>query len=188
MESQSDLLRYLIDAFEQLAIPYAIVGSIGSMAYGEPRSTRDIDLVVELKPKDVPRLRLSFPAPDFYLDEAHARSVVRTGGLFNIIHPASGFKLDIYVPADEIEERQVKRARILPALPDRSARFSPPEELILKKLQFCAMGGSDKHLRDIAAMLQISPEQIDHAYVTREAARLGLGELWEAVVRRVEES
>jgi hypothetical protein len=187
MDSQSDLLRYLIDAFERIGVRYAIAGSVGAMAYGEPRSTRDIDLVVDLRPRDVSRLKETFPAPEFYFDETLARSVARKGGLFNIIHPASGFKLDIYVPTDEIEERQVENARLLPALPDRSARFSPPEELILKKLQFCAMGGSDKHLRDIAAMLQISPDEIDRGYVSAQAARHGLTDLWEAVVRRVEE-
>jgi hypothetical protein len=187
LETQADLLRYLIDAFEQLGIRYAIAGSVASMAYGEPRSTRDIDLVVDLRPKDVPRLRQAFPAPDFYLDEAQARDVARNGGLFNIIHPHSGFKLDMYVPVDDAEERQLDRARVLPALPDRVAFFCAPEDLILKKLQYCSMGGSDKHLRDIAAMLQISPEQIDRDYVGREAAALGLSELWNAVVRRVDE-
>jgi hypothetical protein len=187
MDSQSELLRYLIDAFERIGVRYAIAGSVGAMAYGEPRSTRDIDLVVDLRPRDVPRLQQEFPAPAFYLDAALARSVAREGGMFNIIHPESGFKLDIYVPTDEIEERQVENAQLLPALPDRSAPFSPPEELILKKLQYCSQGGSDKHLRDIAAMLQISPEAIDQGYVAREADRHGLRELWDAVVRRVEE-
>jgi hypothetical protein len=126
------------------------------MAYGEPRSTRDIDIVVGLRPKDIARLRQHFPAPDFYFDEAKARSIARDGGLFNIIHPASGLKLDLYVPQDEIEQRQLEHARLLRALSDRDALFSPPEELILKKLQFCALGGSDKHLRNVAAMLQVS--------------------------------
>lgn len=188
MDSQSDLLRYVIDAFERVGARYAIAGSVGAMAYGEPRSTRDIDLVVDLRPAHVARLKEAFPAPEFYFDSTLARTVAREGGSFNIIHPASGFKLDLYIPTDEIEERQVENARRLPALPDRSAPFSPPEELILKKLHFCSMGGSDKHLRDIAAMLQISPDEIDREYVTREAEALGLRDLWDAVVRRVEEA
>ncbi len=187
MDSQSELLRYLIDAFEHLGTPYALVGSVASMVYGEPRSTRDIDLLADLHPRDVSRLRGRFPAPDFYLDEETARTVVREGGMFNIIHPESGFKLDIYIPTDEIERRQIERARVLPALADRQAPFSPPEELILKKLQYCAMGGSDKHLRDIAVMLRISSDTIDRDYVAREAERLGISRIWEEIVRRIQE-
>jgi hypothetical protein len=38
---QPELFRYTIDLLERLQITYFVVGSLASMAYGEPRSTLD---------------------------------------------------------------------------------------------------------------------------------------------------
>jgi hypothetical protein len=38
--------------------------------------------------------------------------------------------------------------------------------VIVKKPQFHAEGGSDKHLRDIASIVRISGSEIDRDYVT----------------------
>ncbi|MFM7243252.1 MAG: hypothetical protein ACKO40_03630, partial [Planctomycetaceae bacterium] len=51
--SQADLnpsqLMHLVAAFlEQHAIRYRVVGSLASMAYGEPRFTNDIDFLADI--------------------------------------------------------------------------------------------------------------------------------------------
>lgn len=45
---QSDLLRHLASTLERLEIPCFVTGSTASIAYGEPRFTNDIDVVVDL--------------------------------------------------------------------------------------------------------------------------------------------
>ena len=44
---QADLLRRAVEVLESQQVPYLVVGSFASMAYGEPRLTRDIDVVVD---------------------------------------------------------------------------------------------------------------------------------------------
>ncbi|MFN3533265.1 MAG: hypothetical protein ACK41Q_12270 [Candidatus Brocadia sp.] len=41
-----ELLQKIVEAFEHLQISYLVTGSIAAMAYGEPRLTNDIDVVV----------------------------------------------------------------------------------------------------------------------------------------------
>ncbi|MCG8469317.1 MAG: hypothetical protein MJB57_14105 [Gemmatimonadetes bacterium] len=176
-----EMLRAVVAALEDLAIPYAIGGSIASVAYGEPRATFDIDIVIDIEETDVERLARSLDPSEFHLDEAQARAAVRTGGQFNVLVPRAGFKVDFFIATDDVERRQIEGRRRLPALPDLEATFSPPEELILKKLQYFAAGGSDKHLRDIASMLAISPDQLDVDDIARRAETLGLGEVWRVV-------
>jgi len=53
------------------------------------------------------------------------------------------------------------------------------------KLWYYREGRSEKHLRDIAAMLQVSGDQIDTAYVDHWAAQLDLSEEWQAVLGRL---
>ena len=179
-----ELLRFLVESLEDLGIPYAIGGSVASIGYGEPRATMDIDVVIRLGADALAALIARFPPDEFYVDAEAAAAAVSSGTQFNVIHPSSGFKIDIFVEGDEIETAQIDRRRRLPVLPGLTATFSPPEELILKKLQYFQMGGSDKHLRDVAAMLRISPDQIDLTRVRRLAADKGLLELWDDVQAR----
>lgn len=44
----SDLLRYVAHTLERLGLRYLVTGSTATIAYGEPRFTIDIDVVVDL--------------------------------------------------------------------------------------------------------------------------------------------
>ena len=179
----ADLLRHLVSVLEELDLPYALAGSIASMAYGEPRATLDIDVVVRLDPADIDRLKTRFPSDEFYLDVEAAGIAIAEGSQFNIIHPSSGLKIDVFVEGDEVEHIQIEDRRRMPALPGLTAAFSPPEELILKKLLYYRDGGSDKHVRDVRAMLEISGDEIDLDRIERGAEALDLGEIWKSVSR-----
>ena len=69
---QIDLLRLLIQAMERLGIPYMVVGSLASAAYGEPRMTQDIDVVLDLNESQVRPLCEAFPSEDYYVSEQAA--------------------------------------------------------------------------------------------------------------------
>ena len=182
---QIDLLRHLVGILDRLHVPYMVVGSLASAAYGEPRMTRDIDVVVDLRERQVALLCGAFPAGEYYVSETAALEAVRRQGQFNIIHPASGNKIDLMiVPASawglaEIGRRQ--RVRILPDLEGYCAR---PEDVILGKMMYYAEGGSEKHLRDITGILKVSGDQVDRGYVSRWAEQMGLGSIWQAVLAR----
>ena len=64
----------------------------------------------------------------------------------------------------------------------RVSTFASAEDVIVKKLQFYAEGGSDKHLRDIASVLRISGAEVDRDYVTGWADRLGVRETWDLIL------
>jgi hypothetical protein len=103
------------------------------------------------------------------------------GGQFNIIDNDSIQKIDLIVPADANWPDQFAKRLLLSTDTGRKAWFIAPEDLILKKMDFFREGGSDKHLRDIRAMLKISGEKIDLTYITDWATRLGLIEIWNQI-------
>lgn len=74
---QMDILRHTVEVLERLEVPYLIVGSFASTAYGEARFTQDIDVVIALESKDVPAFIAAFPAPEFYLSESAIRDAIR---------------------------------------------------------------------------------------------------------------
>jgi hypothetical protein len=184
--NQAELLRYLVDALEENRIDYMISGSQASMYYGEPRFTQDIDVVVEIALLQLPSLFGRFPLPEFYVSEEAARDAVATRGQFNIIHAASGLKIDIVVRKDTPYDRvEFERRERHPIVPGRDAYFARPEDVILYKMLYFREGGSERHLRDIAGMLRISGTEIDTAYVAEWSERLGLSDIWKSVLHQV---
>ncbi len=61
---QSQILRHAADTLDALAVPYMVVGSCASIAYGETRFTQDIDIVAALELSHVPGLVAAFPDPE----------------------------------------------------------------------------------------------------------------------------
>ena len=98
---QADVVRFTLDALEELGVEYAIVGSFASIAYGEPRLTRDIDILVVLPPERVSDLCRRYPPPDWYVSEPAARQAVRARRQFNVIHTLSGNKVDFLIARDD---------------------------------------------------------------------------------------
>ncbi|MEX0614059.1 MAG: hypothetical protein WD738_17550 [Pirellulales bacterium] len=70
---QIELLRFTIEVLERLGIPYAVVGSYASSAWGEPRMTRDIDIVIQLAANQIDPLCEAFPGDDFYVSRTACR-------------------------------------------------------------------------------------------------------------------
>ncbi len=182
---QNELLRYTICALQELGISYLIGGSLASSAYGEPRLTNDIDLVADLQPRHVPGLMAKFQMEEFHLDEEAVNGAIARKGQFNIIHPSSGYKVDVFVARrDAFSQSQFARRNTL-RLPDGDdAYFASPEDVILNKMIYWRMGQSERQLNDILGMLRVQGERLDRAYIQSWAIRLDLAEAWEMILRR----
>lgn len=184
---QSELLAYVANAFASLGVEYFITGGLAATVYGEPRFTNDIDLVARLRRDHVAGLLNAFPMPEFYVSESAVEQAIRDRFQFNIIHPASGLKIDVIVPDDGPFEEQ-RRARIhrISMNDELEICFASPEDVILRKMQYYAEGGSEKHLRDIAGVLLVQGAAIQRDYIQKWADLLGVSEVWDVVARRVD--
>lgn len=181
----SELLRRAVEILDRLQLRYFVTGSMASIFYGEPRFTNDIDIVVDLPLAKVDAFCQAFPADEYYVSADSARQAVLKKRQFNIIHPASGLKVDVMLPSNPIfDASRFQRSRNLSPAPGLSVRFASPEDVILKKLEFFRDGGSDKHLRDIRGMLRISRTEIDREYLQSWSQRLDVAEIWDRIEER----
>jgi hypothetical protein len=150
-------------------------------------STQDIDVVTDLKLEHIPAFVDRFPAGEFYTSADAAREAVETRSQFNIIHPESGLKVDVFVNKDTDYDRlRLDRRQRLPLVPGREAYFARPEDIILYKMLYFREGQSDVHVRDILGILRVSGPEIDSAYVAEWAQRLGVKAIWDAALKRAE--
>ncbi len=181
-----DLLKYLINAFEKLGIRYFITGSMGSIYYGEPMFTNDIYVVVDIDECHVPGLVRSFPEDEFYISEDAIHDAIRHKRQFNIIHPSSGLKIDVIVSKkDDFDNSRFERIHRISPVENTEANLSSPEDVIIMKMKFYKEGESEKHIRDITGMLKVSEGIIDRKYIEDWADRLGLRDIWDAIINKL---
>ncbi len=183
---QSDLLTYLCEQLNQLGIRYFITGSHATIAYGEPRFTNDIDVVVDLTLENCDSFCDQFPSEDFYLNRDTAKSEVIRKGMFNIIHPTSGLKIDVVIPSQaEVDELRFSRSQSIPVSDEVDGSFSSAEDIIIQKLRWHQMGGGDRHLRDILGILKIRGDKLDKGYLIQQANTVGVEQLWQELLSKI---
>ena len=183
---EPELALLFIRPLNRLGVRYLVSGSVAAILYGEPRLTHDVDFVVFLRSEQVSLLREAFSLVEFYVpppEIIQAELLRADRGHFNVIHVDTGFKADFY-PAgrDEFHAWAFRHARQMEYRGEPLV-VAPPEYVIVRKLEYYREGGSEKHLRDISAMLSVSRDQIDQSALDEWIHRQRVEEQWQKVVR-----
>jgi len=170
-----ELLKNITEILAELKIPYAITGGFAISVWGNPRSTADIDIVVELMEKNIRPLtkRVLSIDKNFYVDEEMVKDAVVHKSEFNFIDPDSGLKVDFFVMDNTpYNKLKIKRA-ILRDLYGAKAFFVSPEDLILSKLIWSKETYSQKQHDDIKTVLRNSKIKLDFKYLKTWAEKHG---------------
>jgi len=178
MQGLFNVVKVFIDKLNSTDIDYMIVGSLGSIIYGEPRMTRDLDLVINIQSKDAKLISKLFPIKDFYCppDEVIIQEVI-TKGQFSLIHHKTGFKVDLIVCKNNAHSiKEFERRKKIEIFEGLSAYVASPEDIIIKKLIYFKEGRSQKHIDDIKGML--ANTEINNDYVNEWIVLLGLVKEW----------
>jgi hypothetical protein len=167
-----------IARLERARVPYMITGSVASSFHGEPRATRDLDIVIDPNPAGIDRLVGELEADGLYVDPEAARQALDDRTQFNAIEAATGWKVDFLIRRDRPFSREEFGRRTRANLLGTAAWIASAEDLVVAKLEWAISSGSDQQLGDVAAMLAIGGESLDLAYVERWVADLGLRAAW----------
>lgn len=188
MSEQSLLIR-VVAALASAGVDYMLSGSLASSLQGEPRATHDIDLVVALRPADIPVVAAALSGPSVYLDERAMEEAVRRRSMFNLIDSASGDKVDFWLLTDDPFDRERFARRIEVEALGLRLRVSSPEDTILMKLRWAAQaGGSEKQVGDAAGVYEFQGDVLDEAYLERWARALEVTALLAEVRSRAEDA
>jgi hypothetical protein len=184
-------LRLVIDALNAAKVEYLIGGAIAEWAWGEPRATQDLDLVVKIPLKSINKLSKELEKRDMLVPaEIILDAVVedRADIPINAIHMYSGLKADLYPVREGDELRQSafqRREQVDYGPPIGKVYIHSPEDLILYKLIYFGLSQQSKHSRDIAAILKSKKNELEMDYIEQWVARLGLSSLWKEMLDNV---
>ena len=146
------------------------MGSYASAFHGEPRMTRDIDVVVD-PDRDSIKLLVDLVDRDrFYL--SNAEDAFRNRSMFNLIEPSSGWKVDFVIrkerPFSETEFARRLAARVAGV----DVYVASAEDTMLAKLECGEASGSARQMDDVVAIA--ASQDVDRPYLERWAQRLGV--------------
>ena len=175
-------LAPFVAELERLGVGYQIGGSVASSAHGVPRSTNDVDVVVDLRAEHVGPLCAALRSA-YYADEELVADAVTRRSCANLIHLASGFKVDLFVRGESEYDKSAMERGVWRGLGEAASaktfRLSTAEDVLLRKLLWYRSGGevSERQWGDVLGVLRLRQASLDWAYLRRWADQLGLDDL-----------
>jgi hypothetical protein len=184
MTGVGDVLARIVAALEVVGIPHMIAGSFASTHFGLPRSTYDIDVVIEATPAKLDAFVRSLSPDSYYVDPGAAREALRHQGQFNVIDMATGWKIDLIIRKNRPFSVEEFGRRIAADILGVPAHVATAEDTIIAKLEWARLGGgSERQLRDVQEIVDVRGAELDRPYIERWVDELGLRDEW-ARIRR----
>jgi hypothetical protein len=181
--SQIAFFEVIVDLLEQAEVPFMVTGSFGSSHHGMPRTTNDLDIVIDPTADQLEKL-CSLLAERFYVSAEAARDALRHRFMFNVIDTAGGYKVDFVIRKDRpfsIEEFARRRAAVVQG---RTVYVASPEDIILSKLEWNLQTPSERQVQDALNVAIVRWPQLDRDYLRRWATELGVLESLEMVLQQ----
>jgi hypothetical protein len=158
------LLEKICEMMNTLGIPYMLSGSVAMNVYAEPRTTQDIDIIVEMLLEDVPNL-IKLLGDGFYFSEDAMYDAIERKSMFNIIDYSTGMKVDFILRNNDFYEQFKFQNRKKAIFEGVELWIISKEDLVLSKIRWIQELESEKQKSDIRNLL--STEALNMEYVLK---------------------
>lgn len=183
MNELSALLQRVVDLLRQTQIPHMIAGSFASTYYGAVRMTQDIDIIIAPTLSTMLEFIRRMPEDTYYVDEAAARDALSRRSMFNVMDMQTGWKIDFIIrktrPFSIVEFERRQAAQLF----DVQTFVASPEDVILAKLEWAAMSGSERQISDVMGLIAAKRMELDTEYLLKWAQELNVLDLWEKCIK-----
>ena len=170
MKTVSELVSYFVGRLEGAGADYLVVGAVAYFAYGTPRATKDLDLVIATDAATLDGLLCDLP-PELSLDP-QARMELFTDTMRWVIDVReTELKVGLFLLGDDPHHREefLRRRRVAIAGAEVEAWIATAEDLVIQKLRWARR----KDLDDARNILAVQGEAIDYAHLELWCRRHG---------------
>lgn len=178
--SFADAFRRIVEHLNQCNLNYMVVGSFASTYYSEPRSTADVDVVIEATSEQLKRLVADLQGSDYYAELDAALKALSQESLFNVIDNRTGWKIDLIFRKSRSFDLEEFRRRVPAKLFDIQLYVASAEDVIISKLEWAKLGGSQRQIEDVAKVLAVQWKTLDQNYLSKWIKELQLEQQWSA--------
>ncbi|MGA7473755.1 MAG: DUF6036 family nucleotidyltransferase [Candidatus Sulfotelmatobacter sp.] len=176
--SVAGVFHRITAALDRANIPYMLAGSFASAYYGAPRTTQDIDVVVAATPDQLRTFVQLLARDEYYVDldaalEAHKRQTI-----FNVVDLVTGWKIDFIIRKSRAFSEEEFRRRAQFNLQGVPLFVASAEDVVISKLEWAKLAQSARQIEDVAAILRMRWNLLDHTYLEKWIRGLGLATEW----------
>lgn len=168
MRKFEDLIKLVANICKKCKINYVIVGGVAVSAWGNIRTTRDIDIIFDLK-NGIRKFLEELKKNNLILREEDLKKALKEKSHFTVFDAESEFYIDgkgSYSPNDSETLSHKKAVRL-----DRVKIFiNSPENLIANKLLF----GSEQDLKDAESVYIRQLGRLDFEYLEKRCKELNV--------------
>ena len=171
MTSQEDFIQTVIEKLNEQDIPYMLSGSVSSSLHGQPRATKDVDIVIAPTEEQV----LSFTenlGGNYYVSLDAVRDALAHNSTFNVIDNESGWKVDFIVRKDRPFSHKEFQRRYAAKIKGLDVWITSPEDTILSKLEWAKNSHSEQQFRDALGVAVVQWHRLDIDYMHKWAKEL----------------
>ncbi len=184
MDENPEALRDLVGVLDAMKIPYMVGGSVALGVWASPRTTHDLDVVVDLPLTRIEEFCSHFPTDRYYIDPQAMTAAFRQPnspslGMYSFTDMLSGFKIDLFPlrPTDAAQVASFSNRVTEEILENQFAAVCSAADLLIQKLRWHTMSGSERQFRDCLNLLLVDKQRqqphIDWQYVEAWVNRLG---------------
>ena len=149
-----ETFQRITKALDEAGVAYMLTGSFASAHYGAPRSTQDIDFVIDATPAQLRTFVESLPSAEYYADLETALEARRRESLFNVIDLKSGWKIDLIFRKSRAFSREEFNRRQPVTLQGLRLYIATAEDVIVAKLEWAKRAQSQRQIEDAVTVLR----------------------------------
>ena len=173
MTDLTAVIHDLVDVFDGLRLPYAIMGGIAVRAHGIPRPTYDVDFTLAVPRERLGELFAVIASRGYTVPEQYAKGWVDTVGGMPLVKvrlylDGRSIDADIFIVETPFQQEVIERL-VSAEVEGRSVKLVSAEDLILFKL----VASRPRDLLDVQDIM-FTQGELDEAYLRRWAGPLGV--------------
>lgn len=160
MEKQ--LVITIIEALEAEQVPHMLAGSFASMVYGIPRSTKDVDFVVELEEPAFSRLMTKLE-PHFELDPQQYLETSTWTRRYILKARRSAFKVEFFLKSEDPHHliQWSRRRTVFNNILQHHVTMPTAEDVIVQKIRW----GRPQDRIDAENVMDVQSPNLDWSYI-----------------------
>ena len=175
--------KRVIQALNESPIDYVIIGGFVAIIYGRPRTTMDIDVILNFKENNMAEIQGFVNVLQQYDLDAHQKDILlalKEKSHFSIFDKSSPWRIDgkgVYTKLDEITLSNRRQLKIL----GLSAWVESPEDLVIAKLIY----GSQQDIEDAVAVLLNLKRQLNMDYLEKRAIEENIADILHKILSKI---
>ena len=178
MEEFPEILKFVCSYLNENEIEYVVVGGVAVMYHGVPRTTVDIDLILQIKDDEIPAFVEFLNVNGFSATAEDMRIALKEESHSTVFFADSLLRLDIQGVNSQFDRMTMDRA-ITTELFNTTIKLGTAEDTVINKILF----QGEQDLRDALGILSRKQQQLDFAYIESTCRQLSILDKWNSFMK-----